>query len=187
MLLLALAIAGRGWALQIVGIDVLGIPTAGRESVFWFHIMFGSLALVAGALNFRHRIRRSRPALHRRIGEAYVLSALVTGFAGGWLALGAFGGVANRFGFGGLAIATLVTTGMAYRAALAKRFTEHWGWMVRSYAMILAAVTLRLELPLLAIYFEAFRPAYAIVAWSCWLPNLLVAEWIVRSRDKAPI
>ena len=52
--------------------------------------------------------------------------------------------------------------------------------MIRSYAMILAAVTLRIELPLLAMWLQGFAPAYRIVAWSCWVPNLLVAEWIAR-------
>jgi hypothetical protein len=51
--------------------------------------------------------------------------------------------------------------------------------------MIFAAVTLRVELPLLIAAFQAFDPAYMMVSWSCWVPNLLVAEWIVR-RTPAP-
>lgn len=184
--LLLLAIAVAGYALSF---HWRGLPAFGREVrpsferwpwAIWLHMTFGAIAMVGGALNFRHALRRARPAVHRKIGEWYVLSCLVTGLAGGWLAVFAYGGLNNRLGFGGLALATLVTTAMAYREARAKRFREHRRWMIRSYAMILAAMTLRFELPLLAASFGAFDPAYRIVAWLCWVPNLLVAEWIVR-------
>ena len=41
-------------------------------------------------------------------------------------------------------------------------------------------------LPLLAMAFRGFDPAYAIVSWLCWVPNLAVAEMIVR-RTTAPL
>ena len=49
--------------------------------------------------------------------------------------------------------------------------------------MLLAAVTLRVELPLLAISFSGFDPAYEIVAWLCWVPNFVVAEFIIRGSS----
>jgi len=184
MLLLATGVAGYGLSFSWRGIDAFGTELLAsfyqRPWAIWLHFVFGPVALLTGALNFRHAIRRARPALHRKLGEVYVLSSLVTGLAGGWLALFAYGGFANRLGFSGLAIATLITTTLAYRAARARDFVTHRRWMIRSYAMILAAVTLRVHLPLLAMAFQAFAPAYAIVAWSCWVPNLLVAELIVR-------
>jgi hypothetical protein len=69
--------------------------------------------------------------------------------------------------------------------AVARDFKAHRRWMIRSYAMILAAVTLRIELPLLAMWLQGFLPAYNIVAWLCWVPNLFVAEWIAR-RTRHP-
>jgi len=186
---LALSIAGYAVSFQFRGIDGFGVELLAsfyeRPWAIWFHMMFGAMALVAGALNYRHSLRRARPAIHRRIGEWYVLSALVTGLAGGWLAIFAYGGLWNRLGFGGLAFATVLCTSLAYREARARRFATHRAWMVRSYALILGAVTLRIQLPILAINLQGFEPAYAIVAWSCWVPNLLVAEWIVR-RTKVP-
>ncbi len=189
MLALAVAIAGYGLSFVWRGLDAFGdnllISFNQRPWAIWLHFTFGPVALVAGALNFRHSIRRARPALHRRLGETYVFSALATGLVGGYLAIYAYGGVPNRFGFGGLALATLVTTVTAYRFAVARDLKSHRRWMIRSYAMILAAVTLRIELPLLANYFQSFDAGYRIVAWSCWVPNLLVAEIFVR-RTKHP-
>jgi hypothetical protein len=51
---------------------------------------------------------------------------------------------------------------------------------IRWYSLVFAAVTLRIELPNLAVVFQDFDPAYAVVSWLCWVPNLLVAEWYVR-------
>lgn len=188
---LAVGIAGYAVSFQFRGVDAFGIQLVTsfyqRPWAIWAHMMFGAVALITGALNFRHSLRRARPAVHRKIGEWYVLAAIVTGLAGGWLAVFAYGGLHNRLGFGGLALATLVTTTMAYREVRARRFQAHRRWMIRSYAMIFAAVTLRLQLPFLAIYFRGFDAAYEIVAWSCWLPNLLVAEWLVRRTPETPL
>jgi hypothetical protein len=52
--------------------------------------------------------------------------------------------------------------------------------MVRNVAVTLAAVTLRLWLPVLLGMHVPFDTAYPIVAWLCWVPNLLVAETIIR-------
>jgi hypothetical protein len=27
-----------------------------------------------------------------------------------------------------------------------------------------------------------FLPSYLVVAWLCWIPNLRVAEWMIRQR-----
>lgn len=186
---LAAAIAAYGASFQFKGIEgfqgALLASFLERPWAIWFHVIFGAVALVTGALNFRHGVRRRWPRVHHRIGEAYLVAAVLTGAAGGVLAVFAYGGLANRLGFGGLAVALLTTTVMAYVEVRARRFHAHRVWMIRSYAMILAAVSLRFQLPLLSIAFGAFDPAYAVVAWSCWVPNLLVAEWIVR-RDPAP-
>src|SRR5438552_3763738 len=58
---------------------------------------------------------------------------------------------------------------------------SHREWMTRSYALVFAAVTLRLYAPFLEGAFGEYN-GYAIVAWACWVPNLAVAEWLVRSK-----
>ena len=55
--------------------------------------------------------------------------------------------------------------------------------MLRSFALIFAAVTLRIELPILIGIFHGFDPAYALVAWLCWVPNLAIAEIYIRLRS----
>lgn len=91
-----------------------------------------------------------------------------------------FGGMATHVGFGVLAVLLLWTTMQAYRSARSRAIAAHRRWMLRSYALIFAAVTLRIELPLLIMAFGDFTPAYQVVSCLSWVPNLVWAEWYVR-------
>jgi hypothetical protein len=75
---------------------------------------------------------------------------------------------------------------LAYLAIREGDVTRHRRWMVRNFALTFAAVTLRLYLPASAGAGLGFGPAYAAIAWLCWVPNLVVAEWIVRSLPEIP-
>jgi hypothetical protein len=66
---------------------------------------------------------------------------------------------------------------MAYACVRSANFGLHREWMIRSYALCLAAVTLRLYLPLAALGGIPFEEAYPAIAWLCWVPNLVAAEW----------
>jgi len=54
---------------------------------------------------------------------------------------------------------------------------NHRRWMIRSYSLTLAGVTLRIYLPLSIASGIPFLDAYQAIAWACWVPNLLVVEW----------
>ncbi|MBK8802471.1 MAG: DUF2306 domain-containing protein [Fibrobacteres bacterium] len=56
----------------------------------------------------------------------------------------------------------------------------HHQWMLRSYALTSAAITLRLWLPLGMLAGLDFLAAYVVIAWLCWVPNLLVAEVLAK-------
>lgn len=72
MLASAAAIAWYGLSFTWRGIDAFGADLLTsfyeRPWAIWLHVVFGPVALVAGALNFRHAIRRARPAIHHGIG-----------------------------------------------------------------------------------------------------------------------
>jgi hypothetical protein len=56
--------------------------------------------------------------------------------------------------------------------------------MIRNYALLFAAVTLRIQLPLLAGLMNAFETPYAIISWLSWVPNALWAEWYLRRSQR---
>ncbi len=146
------------------------------------HALFGSVALVTGILQFRRDLLLRRRALHRLIGKIYVVASALVGVAGGYMAFYSFGGPVTHLGFGLLALALLVTTGMAFWRATRREIGPHRQWMVRSFALIYGAVSLRVELPLLVVLYQGnFLPAYQWVAWLAWVPNLLIAELYLRA------
>ena len=182
--LLAAPIVGYAVAYVVVGEPMyppnLAASFLARPWGIYPHALFGSLALGLGALQFnRWLLLRHRP-IHRTLGKVYVISAIVVGLAGLYMSFYSFGGPITHLGFGVLAVLLLWTTVRAYMAARERAIATHRRWMLRSYALVFAAATLRIELPLLTMAFGDFTPAYQVVAWMCWVPNALWAEWYIR-------
>jgi uncharacterized membrane protein len=151
-----------------------------------FHAGGGIVALSLGPWGFWGAFRSKRLRLHRWMGRIYLLSVLVGGVAGFYLAVTAFGGLPTRIGFSMLAALWLTTGAMAYRHIRQGNVQMHREWMIRNYALTFSAVMLRLWLPLFMTLGYGFPEAYMTVAWLCWFPNLLVAELII-SRGKTRV
>ncbi|MCB0373449.1 MAG: DUF2306 domain-containing protein [Muricauda sp.] len=149
---------------------------------FYGHISFGGLALLSGWSQFSKKLRSKRLNLHRNLGKIYVVSVLISGLCGVYLGFFATGGIVSSLGFVSLGIIWLFTTGMAYFAVKRKDMSLHQGMMIYSYAACFAAVTLRIWLPLLTLTLGEFLLAYKIVAWLCWVPNILFAHLWVRRK-----
>lgn len=151
------------------------------------HVFGASVAMALGPFQFWGRLRARRPRLHRWMGRLYLgLGVGVGGVSGLFMAFHAFGGVVSQLGFGCLAAGWLLTGVMAYVAIRARDITTHRRWMVRNFALTLGALMLRLYLPGSVASGVAFEAAYPVIAWLCWVPNLVVAEvWFVRAQDAA--
>lgn len=147
---------------------------------FYGHIILGGIALLIGWLQFSEQLRRKNMPLHRRIGKAYVLAVLISGVCSLYIGYYATGGLISKSGFISLGVFWLVTTFLAYQAAVNKNIDRHKKLMIYSYAACFAAVTLRIWLPILTSIMGDFIPAYQIVAWLCWVPNVIVAYFITR-------
>jgi uncharacterized membrane protein len=141
------------------------------------HVFGAVVALVLGPLQFSSRLRAVRPELHRWLGRIYLgVGVLVGGSAGLFMAFHAFGGTVARLGFGCLAVTWLFTGLRAYLAIRAHDVATHRRWMVRNFALTFAGVTLRLWMPTAFVSGIPFEVAYPVVAWLCWVPNLIAAE-----------
>jgi uncharacterized membrane protein len=151
------------------------------------HLGGGGIAIVAGALQFSTRLRFETPRVHRLIGRVYVVAVVVSGVSAVLLAPVSAGGVTAHFGFGLLGVLWVATALLAWARARGGDYVSHRAWMVRSYALCLAAVMLRLYLPMSAIAGIPFEAAYPAISWLCWVPNLIVAEWLVLPGSVAPL
>lgn len=151
------------------------------------HAAGGIVALAAGPFQFSARLRRRSLRWHRGVGFVYLAGVAVGGPAGLLSAQFTFGGLSARVAFSLVALLWLAWTALAWRAVWRRDFAAHREWMLRSFALTFAAVTLRLWLPLLQAGGATFTEAYQTVAWLCWVPNLLVAElWIAVTRAPPP-
>ena len=145
------------------------------------HASGGALALLTGPWQFWTGLRLRHREWHRWCGRIFLLSVAASSLAGLTLAGYSEEGWATHLGFGLLAAVWFWTAWMGYDTARRKQFTRHREWMIRSFALALAAVTLRIDLPvLLFVAHSSFHVAYITVSWFSWLPNLAVVEWWLR-------
>lgn len=147
---------------------------------FYVHILLGGLALLIGWIQFSSKLRNKNLNLHKQLGKIYVIAVLLSSIAGFYIAFFATGGIVASIGFICLAVIWFYTTLIAYTSARNGQVDRHQKMMIYSYAACFAAVTLRIWFPLLNLIIGDFITAYIFVAWLCWVPNLIVANQIVK-------
>jgi uncharacterized membrane protein len=147
---------------------------------FYTHILMGGLALFIGWIQFSKKILSNKPRFHRIVGKIYIIATLMSGFSGIYIAFYATGGIISKLGFLCLGILWLWFTLASYFYIRNRNIEKHKKLMIFSYACCFGAVTLRIWLPLLILLFQDFTPAYRIVAWISWVPNLLVAYFLSK-------
>ena len=146
------------------------------------HLAGGLVALAIGPWQLNSRLRTRAISWHRWMGRSYVVAVLICGLGALRLAPLSQAGLVTHVGFGLLAILWLTATALAYFRIRRGDHIGHREWMIRSYSLTLAAITLRSYLALSQVAGIPFADAYQAIAWFCWVPNLVVAEWVVLRR-----
>jgi Predicted membrane protein (DUF2306) len=194
--LVALSLAVAGYAIAVYGFLPVGALVhpdmratfAAHPVGIYAHVFGAAVALVLGPFQFSSTLRERRPVLHRRLGRLYLgVGVLVGGLSGLFMAFHALGGLPARLGFASLAVAWLYSGSRAYLAVRVHDFMAHRRWMVRNFALTFAAVTLRLYLPASVALGATLEVAYPIIAWLCWLPNLIAAEFLFNRTTHSSI
>jgi len=161
------------------------------QLALYLHIAGGTTALILGPFQFSQRLRARFTRAHRVSGRIYITAVWIGAMGGIAIAPYNSAGVIGVAGFGSLAILWFISGTLAYRKARARRIDEHRAWMIRNYSLTFAGVMLRAWLPILIGVYSAatgadvetaFAWAYGFVPFLCWVPNILVAEWLVRRR-----
>jgi len=156
---------------------------------FYVHVFVSTIVLVAGLLQCSMYLLRRYPLLHRYSGKIYVVTVLFfSGPAGLVMSFYANGGLPARISFVLLSILWLGTTYAGWRYALQRHWKDHGQMMLRSYALALSALTLRLYAYLIAALHIPLHPvaAYISISWLSWTLNLLVVEILIRNHYLIP-
>ena len=146
------------------------------------HIIAAAVYAFLGAFQFSARLRR-RPDWHRRSGRLLVGAGMLVALSGLWMTLFYTGAPGGDLLW---AVRLLVATAMAasivlgFTAIRRRDTTAHRAWMIRAYALAVAAGTQAFTQGIGEALFGTRDLSTALSVSSGWVINAAVAEWVIR-------
>ena len=104
--------------------------------------------------------------------------------SGLWMAYHAATGPLGAVGLAALAVATGVSVGLGWRAAMGRRFADHRRWMWRAYLLLSSAVVLRVIGGLATVVGVTASWFDPLAVWASWLLPLATFEAIDRGSRR---
>lgn len=165
----------------------LGPDLLHKQLWYVLHLAGALAVFVGGPLQFSTRLRQRRPRAHRRIGQAYIVGTVVAActaiYLGATIEL-----EGSRLPIVLLGLLWLYFTLAAWRCAVARQFTAHRLFMIRSFGLALVFVWLRLMddlQPWLFFYVDDPTMRDATHEWASWVVPLLLMELWLSWRPPA--
>ena len=158
------------------------------------HFITGAILLVLGPVQVIGAIRRRVPAVHRWLGRLYVLAAGIAGVAGlSFIAMkGTVGGPIMSAGFGLYGALMTLCALQTYRYGRARRLDLHQAWATRLFALAIGSWVYRLEYGFWYLATDGLGSTKGFSGWFdhvmaffFYLPNLLIAELVIRSKGRS--
>ena len=151
--------------------------------IFYSHVYTSIFVLFTGFLAIT-RLRFIGQNLHAIVGKTYIaLILFIAAPSGFYMGLFANGNIFAKLSFTILAILWGYSTYKAYNLARKKDFSQHKKWMWRSFALTLSALTLRMWKVILVYLFHPHPlDVYQIIAWLGWVPNILIIEYLIKTK-----
>jgi uncharacterized membrane protein YozB (DUF420 family) len=120
------------------------------------------------------------------MGKFYVLIVLFFASPSGlFIGLFANGGLYSKISFVSLAILWFYCTLKGFLYIKSKNIIQHKKFMLRSFALTLSAITLRLwKVILVYLFHPAPMDVYQIIAWLGWIPNIIIIEYYLYKSVK---
>lgn len=153
------------------------------------HVVAAALYAVLGSLQFSARLRRRRPHWHRGSGRMLVGAGMLVAVSGLGMTLFYAGAPGGDLLW---AVRLLVATAMAASILLGvtavrrRDIPAHRAWMVRAYALAVAAGTQAFTQGIGEAVLGTSDRATALSLSSAWLINAAVAEVVICSRAPRP-
>ena len=154
---------------------------------FYTHLLFGGTAILSGLPLFFSKLIPHKSKWHRTLGKTYIYSILFfSGPTGFYLAFFAEGGKYATIGFICMCLVWMFPTYKAMTHAIAGNIEAHQKWIIRSFALTLSGVTLRIVTPLGARYFGLDEQTnFVMTAYFPWIFNWAIAEIILIRFKKS--
>jgi len=183
-------LAGTLRLVQLVGGPEL-IPADQRFAGFPLplvaHIVGASTYALVGVLQFVPRLRRNHLDWHRRAGRVLAVAGLLVAGSAFWMTLF----YAPKPGTGDLLFLLRLVFAAAMTGSLVLGVTTirrgdvagHRAWMIRAYAIGLAAGTQAFTVGVGGALFGTGVVQGDLAMGAAWMINLAVAEWVIRRSD----
>jgi hypothetical protein len=191
--LLALAVPLSINALSYINFDyTFGFLKLKRSAIetglylpaYYAHVIIAAIVLLVGFVQIHPKLGLRWKKMHRALGKIYI---------GGILFFSAPGALVMSFFIerGPMVLSSFVLqcllwfifTYLAYVKIRQGEIQSHRQWILRSFALTLAAITLRVYVFLSSWSYDLAQPeAYATIAWASWVPNLLICELYLKAK-----
>lgn len=156
----------------------------GHFALTFAHMACGSGMMILGGFNLYLAMAKQRFALHRRVGQGYLLSGTLAAVLALFLTLSpahktAGGPILTNasVSLSLLASAWLCFAALGWRAARNRRFESHGEWLIRSYVLVWSFVFCRVASRVTAIGDLGNGEAFI---WVSWVGPLIVCEMALQ-------
>jgi uncharacterized membrane protein len=154
-----------------------------RHEWLFAHVVAGTIAVVFGPVQFWLGLKREQAMLHRTLGITYVGCTAIGAISAIYLAFHTVYGWIFGAGLTAMALAWIITTGMATMAICKGMVSLHRQWMIRSYLMTFGFVLFRFTTDILEMgNVGTMAERLAFASWACWTIPLLAVEGFSQGR-----
>jgi uncharacterized membrane protein len=161
---------------------------AGFPAALVVHIVAVSVFALVGAFQFVPRFRRHHRTWHRRAGRLVTGAGLAVAGSALWLTLvyEAQPGTGHLLYVLRLAFASAMAASLLLGVTAIRRrdIAAHRAWMIRAYAIALAAGTQTFTQGIAGAIFGTGELRMDLAKGAGWVINLAVAEWAIRSARR---
>jgi predicted membrane protein DUF2306 len=174
----------NGYAYRYLTLDIehFGIFRP-RGDWLILHVAGGTAALLIGPVQFWLGSTRRYMTAHRMLGIGYLMSVAVSSATAIYLAAHTDFGWVFGMGLTSLAIAWIITTGLAVVAIARYLVDQHREWMIRSYVVTFSFVLFQVIVETLELTRTGTMPERLTAAsWLCWSVPLLITEAVLQVR-----
>ncbi len=143
------------------------------------HGLAGLCAMVLAPMQFAEGFRRRHTAVHRTMGTIFVISVFILAPLGLYIQyLDEAQGAARSFTIETMiqSSSLMITTGIGCYFALKRQFTYHRQWMIRSYAVALTFLEVRVILGVSGLDQPLDWHILETVVWVCVASSVLIGD-----------
>ncbi len=165
------------------GADHVAYHIANVGSTLAVHMIFGGLAVILVPLQVSRIWRRGNRRKHVYLGWALVPIVTIAALTTPPISFNMRLPFWSEAGFALGSIAWFCAMMMGIWHIRRRDLDRHRRWMVMMAALSFGAVSFRLQLPILRLFWD-MDVVFPYLGWTCWVPNVLVILWWWRREDQ---